>query len=74
MADGDAMKARLCVTEPEAMSYTMTLTASVDEWGRLRDQLDQLPVHAYQAGELRRLITDLIAQARKIYWASEEKP
>jgi hypothetical protein len=61
------MKARLKCEKPEEIEYTVTITMSAKEWERLRGQLET----AWPASELSYAIDDLLAQARKIYWARE---
>lgn len=66
------MDIRLKCETPQEIVYTITATATAGEWERFRDALDEasmkslLPlteVHAF-----RHRITDVLAQARKIYW------
>lgn len=60
------MDCRLKCERPEAIVYTMTITASAKEWESLRDQLKE----EWPGWELSRQIDDLLSQARKIYWPS----
>jgi len=48
--------------------YTMTITASAKEWESLRDQLS----NKWPSWELSSQVTDLLAQARKVYWPEDQ--
>jgi len=59
------------VEKPGDIEYTLTITMKAASWELLRDQLEAVPGSAqfeYPGWQLRREITDLLAQARKIYW------
>lgn len=62
------MKCRLKCEEPEKIMYTMTITASAKEWESLRDQLS----NKWPSWELSSQVTDLLAQARKVYWPEDQ--
>lgn len=62
------MQTRLKCEKPGEIEYTLTITMKADEWEKLRDQLDKVPYRAWPASNLISDITDLLAQARKIYW------
>lgn len=70
------MRSRLKVDGPNKIVYTLTTTATAEEWCQFRDALDNV---ARSAGapdsvyHFRTQITDLLAQARKIYWPREEE-
>lgn len=55
--------------KPGDIRYTLKITMSATDWEKLRDQIDAGDRKwSYPAGDLRIHITDLLAQARKIYW------
>lgn len=62
------MNFRLKCEDPKDIVYTITLTASCEEFEKLREQLRE----AWPSAFLGRAITDLLSQARKIYWHTEE--
>ncbi len=67
------MDVRMHCEEPGEIRYTLKITMTAKAWDALRDQLDG--VHngwLAPAGDLRRHITDLLAQARKTYYPSPE--
>ena len=63
------MKTRLKCENPEKIEYTLTITASTKEFEELRDQL----VSKWPSFHLSEAVTDLLSQARKIYWHQEEE-
>lgn len=66
------MDCRLKVEKPGQIEYTLTITMKADDWEKLRDQLDASNLSSsYPAYTMRARITDLLAQARKIYWPRE---
>ena len=62
------MKTRLKCENPESIVYTMTITMTAKEWEDLREQLQQ----KWPSSRLSSSITDLLAQARKIYWSEDD--
>ena len=69
------MKCRLKCEKPEDIEYTLTITMPAKEWEKLRDQLqDRQQVNSYPAWTLVRIIDDMLAQARKIYWPTVPIP
>ena len=65
------MEARFKVDKPGDIVFTMTLTMNADQWEKLRDQLDASSLStSYPAHRLRQNVSDLLAQARKVYWPS----
>ena len=67
------MQTRLKCEKPDDIEFTVTITMTAKEWEKLRDQLDTMEkVASYPSNRLVYQITDLLAQARKIYWANEE--
>ena len=63
------MKTSLKCENPDDIEFTMTITMSAEEWERLRDQL----VTAYPSWRLSGAISDLLGQARKIFWTTDEE-
>lgn len=62
------MDGRLKVEKPDEMVYEVTLRGTVKEFEKLRDQLQkEWPAHTLSG-----IITNVLAQARKIYWVEEE--
>jgi hypothetical protein len=64
------MKSRLKCEKPEQIEYTITMTATAEQWEQIRDDLEGARFHG-PAGALRSQITNLLAQARKNYWPEE---
>lgn len=63
------MNIRLKCEQPNDILYTLTVTMTAGEWDKLRDQLDTCrDLMSYPAYDLRMAITDLLAQARKVYY------
>lgn len=69
------MKMRLKCEDPEKIVFTVTATATAREWEVFREVLDEIVMKSMLSKELvyafRSQVNDLLAQARKIYWASE---
>lgn len=59
------MNARFKMENPKAAEYTLTLTMTAKEWEELRDQLAE----KWPSSRLSSVISDLLAQARRIFWA-----
>lgn len=72
------MKMRLKCEEPGDVVYTITTTATANEWERFRDRLDEIAMKSLgpldEVHKFRRQVDDLLGQARKIYWPSESEP
>ena len=63
------MEFRLRCEKPEEIVYTITATMTAKEWEEIRESLDASKApHWHPAGKLINAITDVLAQARKIYW------
>lgn len=62
------MQSRMKVEDPRKVIYTVTTTATAEEWEKFRDALDTIPGPPYEVHHFRAQITDLLSQARKIYW------
>lgn len=62
------MKALLKCENPETIVYSMTITMTAKEWENLREQLQA----KWPSSRLSSSITDLLAQARRIYWAEDD--
>ena len=63
--------------EPGKILFTVTTTGTAEEWESFREALDfvcqkslNIPAPVYL---FRNQITDLLAQARKIYWPAESE-
>jgi hypothetical protein len=62
------MKARFMIENPDDIEATMKITMSIKDWVELKDQLgDKWP-----SSDLYSKITDLIIQARKVFYTSNE--
>ena len=61
------MHARYMIEKPEDIQCTMKITMTLKHWGELRDQLER----KWPSGELSGTITDLISQARQVFYAKE---
>lgn len=62
------MKARFMVESPDEIEATMKITMTIREWTELRDQL----ANKWPSSRLSSFITDLVMQARKVYYAEHE--
>ena len=62
------MKVRLKVEKPDDIDFTLTITMKASEWEALRDQLSD----KWPSWKLTSAITSLLADARKVYWHSDE--
>lgn len=69
------MKMRLKCEEPDKIVFTVTTTATAKEWEQFRDCLDESVMRSLLPRDLvyafRNQVNDVLAQARKIYWAAE---
>jgi hypothetical protein len=63
------MRTRLCTDKPDDITFSLTVTATAKEFEALRDQLADINKHP--ASEFRYALNDVLAQARKIYWARD---
>ena len=62
------MRARFKIEKPEEAEATMTITMPLKDWESLRDELNG----KWPASELCSKINDLLSQARKIFWTTED--
>lgn len=66
------MKFRLKCESPADIEFTLMATMTAGQWEQVRERLDKGETKGYEpAGQLISAINDLLAQARKIYWAKE---
>ncbi len=65
------MRAFLSTDKPDEITFRLTLVASAKEFEQMRDLLDRITAHP--VSELKYALTDVLAQARKIYWAKESQ-
>ena len=65
---GIDMKARFMIESPDEINATMKITMTVKEWTELRDQLD----NKWPSWKLSSAISDVLSQARKVYYADHE--
>lgn len=63
------MRTRLCTDSPDQIVFRLTITATAKEFEAMRDQIDS--INAHPCTELKYALTDVLSQARKIYWAKE---
>lgn len=61
------MKARLLIENPKDIEGTIKLTMTMREWEELQGQL----ITAWPSSRLSQTITDLLCQARKVFYAHE---
>jgi hypothetical protein len=64
------MEARFMIESPDEIQATMKITMSIKEWTELRDELAKLET-TYLISKLSSKITDLIIQARKVFYTIE---
>ena len=63
------MDFRLKCEKPGEILYTLTATMTADEWEKVRERLDKGDTPYYEpGGKLVNAISNLLSQARKIYW------
>lgn len=71
------MISRMKVEDPETIRFTITTTASAQEWENFREALDFVSNKSLKVPDAvyhyRNQIDDLLAQARKVYWAKTEE-
>ncbi len=65
------MRCRLGCEKPDDIEYTLHITMAAKDWEKLREQLQVNPRWEWPASEMIAQITDMLAQARKIYWPAE---
>jgi hypothetical protein len=63
------MRTRLCTDKPDEITFSLTVVATAKEFEQLRDQLANITAHP--TSEFRYALNDVLAQARKIYWARD---
>jgi hypothetical protein len=69
------MGTRFRAENPEKHEYSLTMTMTLKDWLELREQLvKDSPYGRWPASLFVREITDMIAQAQKIYWPALPKP
>ncbi len=64
------MKARYMVERPDEIEMTAKLTMTMKEWDELRDQLSS----KWPSGRLSSVITEMIIDARKVFYATTPDP
>lgn len=64
------MNGRFKAENPNKIEFTLTVTATAEEWITLRDQLQE----KWPSSRLSTMITDLVSQARKIFWEEQTTP
>ena len=60
------MRCILCTDKPEEITFRLTIVATAKEFEQLRDQLTDISAHP--ASQLKYGLTEVITQARKIFW------
>lgn len=63
------MRTRLCTEKPDEITFSLTIVATAKEFEQLRDQIADINRHP--TSELGYALNDVLAQARKIYWARD---
>ena len=68
------MDFRLKCEKPGEILYTLTATMTADQWEKVRERLDAANAPPYEpAGQLTSAITNLLSQARRIYWPMQSE-
>lgn len=62
------MEGRFMIEDPKAVVYTLKVTATAEEFEKLRDQL----VREWPSSRLSNMLSDLLAQARTIMWENTD--
>lgn len=65
------MECRLKCENPEDIVYTMTISMEAKHWETIRDQLNAGQYYGV-ASDLRCKISNLLSQAKKIYWPEDK--
>lgn len=63
------MEGRYMAERPNEVKFTLKLTATTEEWERLRDQLNQ--IRRWPSSELERILTNLLSKARKVFYEEQ---
>jgi len=70
-----AFKARFLVEYPDDIIFTMKITMTAREWCDLRDAMPKDSSDGgYLVTRLSQRITDLLTDARKTFWKSDDEP
>lgn len=64
------MSVRFQLSKPDDLQATLLITMTVGEFRRLKKQLDPIP--SWPLSDVSREITDVILQAEKVFYATEE--
>lgn len=64
------MKARYMVERPDEIEMTAKITMTAKEWDELRDQL----ANKWPASRLSSIITEMLADARRVFYATTPDP
>jgi len=59
------MRVKFMIENPDSIEATIKITMTVKEWTELRDQLE----NNWPTSGLSRTITDVMIQARKVFYA-----
>lgn len=62
------MKARLMVENPGKIEMTAKITMSIEQWEELREQLED----KWPAARLSQVITEMLLDAKRVFYASEQ--
>lgn len=62
------MEFRYMAESPDELNFTMKITMKAKEWNELLDQLN----NSYPSWKLSSAITDLLSQARKVFWTEND--
>lgn len=67
------MDFRLKCEKPGEILFTLTATMTADEWEKVRERLDCSGTPYFEpGGKLRSAINNLLGQARRIYWPTQD--
>ena len=64
---------RFSAENPEKHRYTLTMTYTIEDWIRISDKLHDGHVpDSHASMSFRSQITDMVSQAKAIYWPEEQ--
>ena len=64
------MKGHFTIDEPKDLPVTLTLTATMDEWRQLRDQMER---EKWPACDVCQIITDVVHRAGQSFYSTGRK-
>ncbi len=64
------LNARYMVENPDEIEMTAKITATMKEWGEMRDQLQ----NRWPSSRLSLVISEMLADARKVFYPTQDDP